>query len=179
MTPGCAQGKNAVKFNLLSPLVQTVSFFYEREFFHDPRFRHSMQLGISYTDFSVGHAKYKGFGWTPELRIYPFDNEDLKVYMAPFAVYQRADLEVKSYDSNSEEIIDKANFSKVGGGIVFGGKYIFNEIAVFEVFLGPAYISDQIDVLTGPEENFGHFDLALGTLSGYGLRAGIAVGLAF
>lgn len=120
-----------------------------------------------------------GFGWTPEARIYPFESNDLKVYVAPFAVFQNANLEVMTYDANSSGIIDKANFSKYGGGIVFGGKYLFKNIAVLDVFLGPAYVSDNIDVKTGALENFAHFDLVLGTLSGYGLRAGVAVGIVF
>ncbi len=175
----CAQGRNAVKFNLLSPLVQTTSFFYEREFTKEQGKVYGIQLGLNYTNFSVGHAKYEGFGWTPEARIYPFESSDFKVYLAPFAVYQKADLEVTTYDANSVESVDHANFSKLGGGIVFGGKYLFKNIAILDIFLGPAYVSDNIDVESGQEENFAHFDLAIGTLSGYGLRAGIAVGLAF
>jgi hypothetical protein len=174
-----AQGKNSIKFNLLSPLVQTVSIFYERELTNEHGVGQGLQLGLNYTNFKVGHAKYEGYGWTPEVRIYPFESKDFKVYAAPFGLYQNSNLEVVTYDANSLEITENANFTKYGGGIIFGGKLNFKDMAVLDVFLGPAYVSDHIDVKNGSLKKFAHFDLALGTLSGYGLRAGIAVGLVF
>jgi len=174
-SPSFAQKKNAVKFNLLSPIVKTGSFFYERDLSELV----SAQLGFLVTDFKVAHADYSGYGITPEIRIYPAKMENLKVYLAPFVRYQNANLKTVIYDEDLNPSTEDATYSKFGGGILFGGKFLFNDFAVLDIFIGPVYNSGNIDIETGAEENFAHFDLALGLLSDLGVRIGIAVGIIF
>lgn len=63
--------------------------------------------------------------------------------------------------------------------MIFGAKYLFDDIAVLDVFLGPLYSSGEIDAENGGEEHFAHFDMATGLLTGLSFRAGIAIGIAF
>jgi hypothetical protein len=170
-----AQKKNAIKFNLLSPIAKTLSFSYERDISDAT----STQLGLSFTNLKMTGATYSGFFITPEQRIYPAQIENMKVFVAPFVRYHNANIKTLALDDNGELMAGKASFTSYGGGLIFGGKILFNEIAVLDVFLGPSYSSGEIDVISGGEGHFAHFDLAKGLLTGLSFRAGIAIGIVF
>jgi hypothetical protein len=170
-----AQKKNAIKFNLLSPIAKTLSFSYER----DISYATSTQLGLSFINLKMTGATYSGFFITPEQRIYPAQMGNMKVYVAPFVRYHNANIKTLAFDESGELLAGKASFTSYGGGFIFGGKILFNDFAVLDVYLGPLYSSGEIDVINGGEGHFAHFDLATGLLTGLSFRAGIAIGIAF
>lgn len=68
---------NAIKINILSPLVKTFNIAAE----HALNETSSAQLGFFYTGFSASDLKYRGFGITPEYR-FIFQKQQLqKVFM--------------------------------------------------------------------------------------------------
>ncbi|HJX70343.1 MAG TPA: DUF3575 domain-containing protein, partial [Bacteroidales bacterium] len=61
------QKKNAFKINLFSPLVKTGTVFYERALSDAV----SAELGFSYSGWSSGDTKWRGYGIQPDIRFYP------------------------------------------------------------------------------------------------------------
>ena len=113
-----AQKKNAIKVNILSPVVRTGSFFYERALSDGA----SAQLGFFYTGYKISDTKFSGFGITPEFRYYPAKNEDMKgFYLAPFLRYQNFKLTQDATDS-------KGTFTSFGGGVLIGGQFLFGNV---------------------------------------------------
>ena len=166
-----AQKKNAFKVNIFSPLVSSVSVFYERAVSDGA----SAQLGFFYTGFKVSDTKFSGFGITPEFRLYPGKNEDLKgFYLAPFVRYQSFKLETPSIDANLQAYTAKATFSTFGGGLLIGGQFLFGDLVVLDIFIGPSYNAGTVKVDAGTEDDF-----SLGSFDGFGVRGGVTVGLAF
>ncbi len=158
-----AQKKNAIKVNIFSPIVRTGSFFYERALSNAT----SAQLGFFYTGYKISDTKFSGFGITPEFRFYPSKKEDMKgFYLAPFVRYQNFSLTQDATDS-------KGTFTSFGGGVLIGGQFLFGNIVTLDMFIGPAYYSGTTKVNSGT----GSFDL--GSFDGFGVRAGVTVGIAF
>ncbi len=165
-TSGAKAQSNVVKLNLFSPIVKTVSVFYENAFAEDK----SAQLGFFYTGTSIGDTKFTGFGITPELRFYLGSTAAPEgFFVAPFVRYQNFDL--------TEEITDsKATLSNIGGGLLIGKQWLFKEKIALDAFIGPSYVSGSVKVkTTGTDE--GVFET--GVLDGFGVRAGLAIGIAF
>ena len=155
---------NVFKINILSPVVRTASVFYERAL-ND---QSSLQLGFFYSGYSDDDTKFRGFGITPEYRFYLSETPaPAGFYVAPFLRYQNFDLE-------DELTLDEAEYSAFGGGLLIGRQWVFKERVALDVFLGPAYVSGDVEVTEGSE---GSFDV--GVFDGFGLRAGVTLGLAF
>jgi len=166
-----AQKKNAFKVNIFSPIVSSVSVFYERALSDAA----SAQLGFFYTGFKVSDTKFSGFGITPELRLYPGKNEDLKgFYLAPFVRYQSFKLETATIDISGMDYTAKASYSSFGGGLLIGGQFLFGDLVTLDLFIGPAYYAGTVKVDVGSEDDF-----SLGSFDGFGVRGGVTVGLAF
>ncbi len=167
-----AQKQNAFKLNIFSPLVKTASVFYERAL-NDGT---SAQLGFFYTGTKVGDSKFSGWGITPELRLYPGKNPDLKgFYIAPFFRYKTYSIEAPSIDViTQQEITAKATFSSIGGGLLIGGQFLFGDIVTLDLFIGPKYNSSKVTVDVGIEEDFD-----LNYFEGFGVRGGVTLGIAF
>ena len=159
-----AQKKNAIKVNIFSPIVRTGSFFYERALSDGA----SAQLGFFYTGYKVTDTKFTGFGITPEVRIYPSKNEDIKgFYVAPFLRYQ-------NFTLKDEVTASKGTLSTFGGGVLIGGQFLFGNIVTLDIFIGPAYNTGSIKVDSGSESDF-----STGAFDGFGVRTGVTLGLAF
>ena len=159
-TSGVQAQSNVVKLNLFSPIVKTVSVFYENAFSENK----SAQLGFFYTGTSTG------FGITPEIRFYLSETVAPEgFYAAPFIRYQNFDL--------TEEITDsKATLSNFGGGLLIGKQWLFKERIVLDAFIGPSYVSGSIKVEnSGTDEDI----FVTGVLDGFGVRAGLSFGIAF
>ncbi|UCH14172.1 MAG: DUF3575 domain-containing protein [Bacteroidales bacterium] len=166
-----AQKRNAFKVNIFSPLVKSVSVFYERALSDGA----SAQLGFFYTGFKVTDTKFSGFGITPEFRLYPGKNPDLKgFYLGPFIRYQSFSLETPSIDMNMQEYTAEASFSSFGGGLLIGGQFLFGDVVTLDIFIGPSYNSGTVKVDVGTEDDF-----SLGSFDGFGVRGGVTVGIAF
>jgi hypothetical protein len=167
-----AQPANAFKVNMFSPIVKTGSFFFE----HQLNEKASLQLGVFYTGFKVVDTKFSGYGITPEYRLYPSENAISGFYVAPFVRYQSFSLEVKDGYMNDDGVTEdaKATFSSFGGGIVVGRQWLFGEFITFDMFIGPQLNGGSLKVKSGDENDF-----ELGSFSGFGIRLGVTLGVAF
>jgi hypothetical protein len=160
-----AQPKNALKINILSPVLKTFNVSYERVLTESS----SAQLGFYVTSASAAGLKYSGIGLTPEVRFYLSDSDAPEgFYVGPFLRYQSLKLEVKDTG-------DKANISSIGAGVIIGKQWLFKERVTFDIFLGPSYSGGTVKATSGSSSDF---DVS-GGVKGFGLRAGITLGVAF
>ncbi|HEV7330777.1 MAG TPA: DUF3575 domain-containing protein [Flavisolibacter sp.] len=162
------EGKsNAFKVNILSPIVKSGSFFYERAINETS----SAQLGVGFTAYKADFLKISGVFFTPEYRFY-LSNEVMNgFYIAPFARYQNLKIEDTESDPTSP---DKATLSTIGGGLTVGRQWLFKDIVTLDIFLGPSYNSGKMKVTSGDE-----VEDVPGVFNGFGLRTGVTLGIAF
>jgi hypothetical protein len=162
-----ASAQNSVfKINILSPIVRTLNVSFEQAINE----KSSFQLGFYYTGVSVGDLEYRGFGITPEYRIYLGDNEAPDgFYVAPFVRYQAINMTLE--DSNEE-----ADLNTFGGGVLIGRQWIFKERVSLDLFLGPSFSGGEVKAKGGSDADA--FDVS-GGFSGFGVRAGVTLGIAF
>ncbi|MEY2638879.1 MAG: hypothetical protein RIR90_361 [Bacteroidota bacterium] len=154
--------KNLVKVNMLSPLVRTGSFFYERKISSNS----SLQLGVFYTGSKFDELKLRGFGITPEFRYYASEKGAMEgFYLAPFLRYQHYEI---------TELMNKGTLNTFGGGLLIGKQWIFTKGISVDMFAGPSYNTGSVKVIDGTD----NFDLP-GGVNGFGVRAGLTVGIAF
>lgn len=156
---------NAIKINLLSPVARTFNIAYERALNENGSF----QLGFFYTGAKVGDVKIDGFGITPEYRVYlsqtPAPNG---FYVAPFLRYIKFNAEDKTDNS-----VNKAEVTQIGGGVVVGRQWVFKERVTFDMFIGPKYQSTDAKVTSGQDTFSGSL------FNNFGIRGGITLGVAF
>jgi hypothetical protein len=154
---------NVVKLNILSPIVKSGSFFYERKI-ND---KSSAQLGIGFTGYKNSGTKFSGITITPEYRFYVSQTNPAisGFYVGPFARYSNFKL---TEDNN------KATLSTIGGGLIIGRQWIFSNVISLDIFAGPSFSAGDAKVTSGTDI----FDVP-GTISGFGLRAGVTIGVAF
>jgi hypothetical protein len=159
--------KNLIKANLLSPLVLTGSFAYERVL--SPK--STLQIGFYYTGFGIFGTRFRGYGLTPEYRIYLSDNRPAPTgfYVGPYLRYQDLDLSVKDVAAAS------ARLTSFGGGLVLGGQWVFSDVVSLDVFGGTGYNARNVTYANGASE--GDFDLT--GFGRVGLRLGVMLGIAF
>lgn len=163
--------QNVIKANLFSVIIKTGSFFYERAL-DDTK---SLQLGFYYTGFSVGDTKFRGFGITPEFRFYPGEEAPSGFYLAPFLRYQSLSLSADYYDDVTGQLEEgSATLSTFGGGLLIGNQWLFGDVVALDMFIGPAYNTGSLKVKDGNESNF-----EIGGFSGFGVRFGLTIGVAF
>lgn len=157
--PAQAQN-NVIKTNLLTPFVQTGSFYYERVL-SDSK---SAQLGLFFTKIGI----FSGYGITPEFRFYLSEEPAPEgFYVAPFASFMR-------FDVDQPEIGFKGKMTNFGAGIIVGRQWIFKEKVAFDIFIGPEHTTGNVKV------EFGDPDQAdTGTFDGFIPRAGVSLGLKF
>jgi Protein of unknown function (DUF3575) len=170
-----------VKVNILSPVVKTGSFFYERKLTDNS----SLQLGGLFTNWGAGDDRISGFAITPEYRFYLSERSVAPegFYVGPFLRYQNLTLkssyEDVSFDSNGNPSYftrsDKASLNTFGGGVVVGRQWIFKERFALDLFLGPSYNAGKVTT----ETSSGTDSFDAGPFDGFGIRAGITFGLAF
>jgi hypothetical protein len=160
-----AQKQNVFKINIFSPLVRTANFQFE----HVLGEKKSGQLGFFYTGFKVSDTKFSGFGITPEFRFYPGDKRKAPAgfFVAPFLRYQ-------SFNLKDQVNTDEATYSSFGGGLILGFQGLIGNVVSLEAFLGPSYNSGSLKVKSGNSSDF-----SLGSFDGFGLRAGVTLGIAF
>ena len=158
--------QHVIKLNLFSPIVRTVSGFYENAFSETT----SAQLGFFYTGTSIDDTKFSGFGITPEIRFYLSETTAPEgFYAAPFIRYQNFDLTDESTDS-------RATLNNFGGGLLIGKQWIFKERIALDAFIGPSYVSGSLKVKSeGTNEDI----FETGAFDGFGVRLGLSFGVAF
>ncbi|MBF9141917.1 DUF3575 domain-containing protein [Hymenobacter properus] len=166
---------NALKVNILSPLVRTGSFFIE----HKVNEHQSVQLGGLFTAWSAGDTKITGFALTPEYRFYLSDSKTALegFYLAPFLRYQNLTLTaVDGFEDPYGNTSDgKATLNTVGGGMLAGYQFVFKRRFTLDGFLGPSYNGGSLTLQAGDASH--SFDA--GPFKGFGLRSGITFGVAF
>lgn len=159
--------KNLIKVNLLSPVVRTGSFFYERLLNE----KSSLQLGLFYTGASFAGTLFRGIGITPEYRFYLSENKQAPAgfFVAPFVRYQNLNL------SDKDDSTIQAVYSSFGGGVCVGNQWVFKNQVSLELFAGPSFNGTSFTGKNGATRdnffltNFGYFSF----------RFGLALGFAF
>jgi hypothetical protein len=187
--------KNAAKINLLSPLYSNLSLSYQ--YLITP-FR-SIQLTASYMDFNdfvtYGNAddlRVTGFSITPEYRI-NFSGYGLNgFYVGPFLRYMDYKKTV-DYNELYTTVMENSSFKSAGIGFNIGKQFIIKNTVLVDLFAGPVYqvlvqekinqsITRQMQPFYYNYEDFSNYlspSIPNRYLKGYGIRAGITIGIAF
>ena len=160
-----AQKTNNVKTDLFSPILRTFTLKYERAFTDDI----SGQLGFFYTGYHPrdSESTLKGFGITPEFRFYLSDTP------APNGTYLAPNFRYMSLTVDDPIANEEATLTVYGFAINLGKQVLFKDIVVIDAWVGPSYNFRSI------EETVGTFDVGIPEVNGFGLRLGIAIGIAF
>jgi hypothetical protein len=165
MTSGLqAQKTMDVKTDLFSAFLRTFVLKYEMAINEDM----SVQLGFFYTGFKPRDAdgSLTGFGITPEFRYYlsetPAPNG---LYLAPN--YRFMKLSIVENTTNENATIGVNSFA-----INLGKQLLLKDVIIIDFWIGPSY--NFRTVTETSIQNLGVPDA-----DGFGLRAGIAIGIAF
>jgi hypothetical protein len=158
-----AQKMNAVKTDLFSAFLRTGVIKYERAFNENL----SAQLGFFYTGYSPGDSDAKLSGWaiTPEFRLYLSDTP------APAGFYLAPNFRYMKQTAEDEMTNETASLTSLGLAINLGKQWIFKDIVVVDAWLGPAYNFRTLDDPSGEVDVEG--------ADGFGIRLGVAIGIAF
>ncbi len=171
-------GRAVIKANPLSALTLTGSGFVEYAVTDNV----SLQLGAFTTGLTVSNVKFKGYGFTPEVRYYFMENKvaPMGLYVAGYGRIQNFKLTVVKEDSEGVPREYSATYAPIGLGAAVGNQWIFNSGFTLDLFLGAGYNSGSLKVNAGTEKDFDTGiigDMILG--GGFGLRPGIAIGYNF
>lgn len=158
-----AQKKNAIKTDLFSAFLRTGVIKYERAFTDDI----SAQVGFFYTGYSPGEstAKLRGWAITPEFRFYLSDTP------APVGTYLAPNFRYMNQTAEDETIDESATLTSFGIALNLGKQWLLKDIVVIDAWVGPAYNFRSLDDPSGEVDVEG--------ADGFGIRLGIALGLAF
>ena len=152
------------------------------------------------TGYSLGYEEnVKGLALTFEYRILFTEKGFNNTYIAPFframhyqkkavnTIYDYASSQQPLYHFQTDEL---SKYTSIGVGFVFGRQFVFNDKITFDLFAGPAYqilvdeyrsLVDRNSQLHLKPSNSAKLSKTINNryLEGYGLRAGITVGLLF
>jgi len=159
------QKQNAVKTDLFSAFLRTGVLKYERALNENM----SLQLGGFYTGYSPGdtEAKLSGIGITPEFRYYLSEKPALQgMYLAPNFRYMKLTATDPAYS-------DEATLTSYGFAVNLGYQAVFKDIVVIDAWVGPAYAFRTLEDPTGAIEP------GISAANGFGIRLGVAIGIAF
>lgn len=167
-----AQKSNIIKVNLLSPILRTGNFAYERVINENL----GLQLRGYFSSFNLDDQPVSGFGIIPEARFYVANEKDAPqgFFVAPFVLYSSYDIESTVDDGMGNPYVAKGTLDTFGGGVVVGTQKVFSDIVTFEAFIGLKYSSGKAEVTEGNDG-----DIDSGQLSGFLPRGGITLGIMF
>ncbi len=160
-----AQKMNVIKTDLFSAFIRTGVIKYERAFNEHI----SAQLGFFYTGYHPrdSQSELSGWGITPEFRFYLSDTPaPAGTYLAPNFRYMKLDV----YDAESME---EGTLVSSGLAINLGKQWLFKDVVTLDAWVGPSYNFRTVDDQTG------EVDSGLQEADGFGIRIGIALGIAF
>lgn len=180
--------RNGIKFNLFSPIYKNLSITSQ----HLITPTKSINITAAYMDFNDfnGNDKYNtwnttGFSIIPEYRTNYTGYGLNGFYAAPFLRYM-------FYKTNYDEELNgtvtskgKGQFQSIGVGFIVGKQYIIKNNILIDFFAGPAYqilFQNKKDYRTAYEINDGNLlsdAIPSRYLTGYSIRAGITIGLAY
>jgi len=161
-----AQKMNTVKTDLFSPFLRTGVLKYERALNENM----SAQLGFFYTAYSPGDSdtKLNGIGITPEFRYY------LSSTPAPNGTYLAPNFRYMTLTVSDELDDAEGTLTSLGFAINLGKQTVLKDIIVIDAWVGPVYAFRSVS------ESVGGVDLGqISGVDGFGIRLGIAIGLAF
>jgi len=160
------QKMNTVKTDLFSVILRTGVLKYERAINEDM----SVQLGFFYTGYGPGDsdAKLSGIGITPEFRYY------LSNTPAPNGTYLAPNFRYMSLTVEDPSVNAEGTLTSLGIAINLGKQVVLKDVIVIDAWVGPVYAFRSVSESVG--------DVDTGQISGadgFGLRLGIAIGIAF
>ncbi len=177
--------KDAFKINILSPAYSNFSFSFQHLFTPYKSFN----LTIGYLDFdsrkrlfSIDNRRVQGFSIIPEFRLNLTGYGLNGFYLGPYLRYINYYPEIENTiytNSTKYNYIEKSNLQSLGIGFVIGKQHIIKNRVLFDYFIGPSYqiilrntsiIHSESDFLVGISDRY---------VSGYGIRAGFTVGIAY
>lgn len=180
--------ENGLKLNILSPIYSNLSLSYQ----HLMTPFKSLQISASYMDFNDyvnrdgDDLRVQGFSITPEYRI-NFNGYGLNgFYAGPFLRYMDYQ---KTYEDNyiGQNSKENSKFKSVGLGFNIGQQFIIKNTVLIDLFAGPVYqVLVQEDInKTNSNIYYNNSNQYLAQsipnryLRGYGIRAGVTIGVAF
>ncbi|MCK4993011.1 MAG: DUF3575 domain-containing protein, partial [Bacteroidales bacterium] len=160
-----AQKMNAVKTDLFSAFLRTGVIKYERAINEDMSF----QLGFFYTGYSPRESEstLNGFGITPEFRYYLSDTP------APSGTYLAPNFRYMKLTATDPLADAEASLTSFGFAINLGKQVVLKDIILIDAWVGPAYNFRTLD------DPSGEVDTGISGVDGFGIRLGIAIGIAF
>ena len=160
-----AQKMNNIKTDLFSAFIRTGVIKYERAFTEDI----SAQLGFFYTGYSPGDSEtsLSGIGFTPEFRFYLSDTP------APNGTYLAPNFRYMKLTVDDPVTAEEGTLSSLGLAINLGKQVVLKDIIVIDAWVGPVYAFRSVDSPTG------EVDPGINDVDGFGIRLGIAIGIAF
>jgi hypothetical protein len=180
--------ENGLKINLLSPIYSNFSLSYQ----HLINPFKSFQVTAAYMDFNDyinegnDDLRVQGFSLTPEYRI-NFNGYGLNgFYAGPFLRYMDYQ---KTY--NTSFLTEDSKFKSIGLGFNIGHQFIIKNTVLIDLFAGPVYqvlIQDDVNrtkmpsspiYYTGFSDQYLAESIPNRYIRGYGIRAGITIGVAF
>lgn len=198
--------KHALKANLLSPVFNTLNLSYENAVSASSSiaigasYMDFNDFGNTYYDYSKPN-QVKGMSLTAEYRIYYEDQALNGPYLAPFAryMYYERDLQysysysnydpVYGYIYGASEVRERGFYHSAGIGVVAGYQFVVKNVFSIDMFAGPAYqmlIKKERSLINLPnnsgqklKDEYLSENIPNRYLSGYGLRAGITLGMLF
>lgn len=160
-----AQKMNNIKTDLFSAFLRTGVIKYERAFTEDI----SAQLGFFYTGYSPGdsESKLSGIGITPEFRFYLSDSP------APSGTYLAPNFRYMSLTVDDPVAGAEATLTSLGFAINLGKQVLLKDIILIDAWVGPVYAFRSVD------DPSGEVDPGITDVDGFGIRLGLAIGIAF
>ena len=160
-----AQKLNNVKTDLFSAFLRTGVIKYERAFTENI----SGQLGFFYTGYHPrdSESTLNGWGITPEFRFYLSDTP------APNGTYLAPNFRYMSLTANDPVANAEATLTAFGVAINLGKQVLLKDIIVIDAWVGPSYNFRSLDDPSGEVET------GISSVNGFGVRLGIAIGIAF
>jgi hypothetical protein len=181
--------ENGLKLNILSPVYNNLSLSYQ----HLVTPFKSFQITAAYMDFNDyvnegnDDLRVQGFSLTPEFRI-NFNGYGLNgFYAGPFLRY----MDYQKIYNNTSYLIEDSKFKSIGLGFNIGHQFIIKNTVLIDLFAGPVYqvlveeninrnyLSTWPNTFTSNDESYLAASIPNRYIRGYGIRAGITIGVAF
>ncbi len=170
-TPSAEKGKNLVKLNLSSLILNNYSFQYERVITKrisaaiGYRFMPSSDVPFKSTvlnqvgddeaaDFIINNSKFSNMAITPEIRIYLGEGYGKGFYVAPYYRYSKFKMEevrVNYQDSNGQDQYIKMDGDITGNsaGLMFGAQWTIGQHFVIDWWIAGGHIGGGSGDISG------------------------------
>lgn len=155
-----------IKFNLLSPIIGSLSLQYEKSLNPDASFI----VGANYFSgeaLGIG-SRVQGFGLTAEYRFYTGKSYMNGFYLQPFLRYQHY----------VDRVGTRTVLSVPGTGLLFGYQFVFFKRISIDTYYGPAYNLGTLTEGQGLRSN-SYTDELRPIFRGYWMRGGVTFGYLF